>query len=388
MGILVISRPTSIFSLTPATRSPNGVADGWWGQAGGGSSDAALLASIEASGVNGITYVDNSGTGSLTIEIIFKWNKTDPIFALDGAPAISYNDLPAGFALNGTLIMVMDPRENPNGPYRATLYRSLTQGYNVGSEFEKLETTGLKIVDDDPSVFIGAGQFILGALSLSLTSPIGANPIFATISNYVLTGLYTLYTNDWSFSPSSAFVGDRITFTADVTNPANHSFENVDRITFSYPTTDSNGASIIRNIAVYKNGSALSNDSGGGYPVKYSNSSGIPTIEPEEFTVENGPYIIEWGLYVITLIIPWGFEDYTGEVELTGEVKDPKGTQFSGSVPLGTLTISYADTSGIYAVTPNKTNDTIYYRVLLGPVDATEDVVIPIPSAKTGFVGG
>lgn len=59
-----------------------------------------------------------------------------------------------------------------------------------------------------------------------------------------------------------------------------------------------------------------------------------------------------------------------------------KGTQFSGSVELGTFTIIEAEGSGLYRFVIGKTNDTLYTAERDG---TTYDVKIPNPGAKTGF---
>lgn len=61
------------------------------------------------------------------------------------------------------------------------------------------------------------------------------------------------------------------------------------------------------------------------------------------------------------------------------------GTTFSGSIPLTPFVITLADASGIYSLTPGKTNDTVYDNV--NPPE-TIDVKIPNPFIKTGFIGG
>lgn len=58
------------------------------------------------------------------------------------------------------------------------------------------------------------------------------------------------------------------------------------------------------------------------------------------------------------------------------------GSQFSGSVLLGTFTIIVAEGSGLYRFVMNKTNDTIYTAERDG---TTYDVKIPNPGGKTGF---
>lgn len=58
------------------------------------------------------------------------------------------------------------------------------------------------------------------------------------------------------------------------------------------------------------------------------------------------------------------------------------GTQFGGTVTLGTLTVLVAEASGIYRFVDGKTNDTLYATARDG---TTYDVKIPNPGAKTGF---
>lgn len=57
--------------------------------------------------------------------------------------------------------------------------------------------------------------------------------------------------------------------------------------------------------------------------------------------------------------------------------------QFSGRVLLGSLPVLIANASGIYALVPGKTNDTLYDRA-----GTTVNFEIPSPFGKTGFIGG
>lgn len=61
------------------------------------------------------------------------------------------------------------------------------------------------------------------------------------------------------------------------------------------------------------------------------------------------------------------------------------GTQFSGSVPLGTLTILLTNASGIYTLVPGKRQDTYYSSHRDG---STINIKIPNPTGRTGFIGG
>lgn len=61
------------------------------------------------------------------------------------------------------------------------------------------------------------------------------------------------------------------------------------------------------------------------------------------------------------------------------------GTQFSGSITLGSYTILNTNGSGIYVLVKDKTNDTLYNTARDG---TTRNVRIPRPFIKTGFIGG
>jgi hypothetical protein len=59
------------------------------------------------------------------------------------------------------------------------------------------------------------------------------------------------------------------------------------------------------------------------------------------------------------------------------------GTQFSGTIALGTLVVHYANGSGIYKIVKNKRTDTVYNHDT-----TTREVAIPNPTALTGYIGG
>lgn len=70
------------------------------------------------------------------------------------------------------------------------------------------------------------------------------------------------------------------------------------------------------------------------------------------------------------------------EIPTTIIVCDPRGTRFTGSVPIGNFTIVIARASGIYRLVDEKANDTLYATARDG---STYDVAIPTPFGKTGF---
>lgn len=95
----------------------------------------------------------------------------------------------------------------------------------------------------------------------------------------------------------------------------------------------------------------------------------------------------DWDIIWITedifiFYLPYGFDDFEGNIDLTALVES---TEFSGSVPLGSLTILFENGSGVYQLTPGKTNDTLYNPDRDG---STTDKAFPSPYGKTGFVGG
>lgn len=82
---------------------------------------------------------------------------------------------------------------------------------------------------------------------------------------------------------------------------------------------------------------------------------------------------------LIFIIPPWVDGDFP--VEFIGD-----GTQFSGSILAATLTVLFTDASGVYVITPGKTNDTVYNN---SPVnDDTIDIKFPNPFIKTAYIGG
>lgn len=61
-----------------------------------------------------------------------------------------------------------------------------------------------------------------------------------------------------------------------------------------------------------------------------------------------------------------------------------RGKTFDGIVIIGSFTILYSQSSGIYELSPSKTNDTLY----LHNTGETADYSIPEPFIKTGFIDG
>jgi hypothetical protein len=112
-------------------------------------------------------------------------------------------------------------------------------------------------------------------------------------------------------------------------------------------------------------------------------------LDPDHVLLDELTISVTCGSIIIktqteTLLEFWIPVDCSGAGDIA-IVATGNGVQFSGSVVLATLNILETDGSGIYVITPGKTNDTLYSSERDG---TTRDVKIPNPLGKTGFVGG
>lgn len=201
-------------------------------------------------------------------------------------------------------------------------------------------------------------------------------PLFLPLQSAIyIDGTYVLFNHTWTIStPTTPVkVGDRITIASDPASAADLS--DVDEVTFTIPSTFicGDGQVATKEITVFKDGTC-----------KIVNVCIDGTPDPEFITQESSGWIITWTFNLIIITIPYGFGDYEGPVPVVVGVNPPTPTtRFSGSVPVGTLDMVFADASGIYNITPSKLNDTLYDRD-----GDTTDVAIPKPYFRTGFVDG
>lgn len=98
---------------------------------------------------------------------------------------------------------------------------------------------------------------------------------------------------------------------------------------------------------------------------------GNTVIEP------NDPWVIVWTDVLIEIHLP---PDETDDPTIKVEVI---GTEFSGSIPIGTLTVTTADLSGIYQLDITAHSDTLYDR---SSGISTQEVAIPAPYLSTYFI--
>ena len=106
------------------------------------------------------------------------------------------------------------------------------------------------------------------------------------------------------------------------------------------------------------------------------------TGEMVYFTIPSNYYTLAAG--TINLTLPYYITPYGGTPFIITGIGN--GVQFSGSVPLAQFNSSLADASGIYVISTNKRNDTMYDRSTTP--DSTTDVAIPNPQIRTGYIGG
>ena len=109
-------------------------------------------------------------------------------------------------------------------------------------------------------------------------------------------------------------------------------------------------------------------------------STGVDALLLDELTIEMGGIPIVPSAQtenLLTFIVP----NINGSSSI---IATGNGVQFGGTVLLGSLTVLVDSGSGIYFISPGKTNDTIYDRNNPGQ---SIIVKIPNPFAKTGFIG-
>lgn len=338
MSNFSITRFGIVTVLTGGRSSDGATTPGWWNPISGGSTDDDLC--LAFFGFNILQYV--AATGAISATIQFAFDEATPCFSLNGNPAISYNNLPAGFVIsNGNFVSTVSYGIGGGGsgdshstlaPYapQFDLAASDTQPYNQSNLYSGANIT--------PTTFIG----ITFAVSLSGNNPSGISGTYA-IDNGDITSDYV--TQVFSFQVQNAntpvTTGSTVSVIspgpADPTHPLD--LDTVETLDVTY--TDENGDTQTINIPSFT-------------------VTELDDIQTITFTL---PTIPDDAL-VLTIIA---------------------GTEFSGSVELGKrITINFENASGIYQLTFGKTTDTLY-----DVVDGTTvELAIPDPFFKTGFIGG
>jgi hypothetical protein len=294
----------------------------WSVTPGGATSDAALLAAIQGISIaQGI--VANATPNTMFISFSIE-------LFLDGGvtPILSANDLPPGFTVTSLDLV-------------ARIGNDLSAGVGAFAlEFVPAESIDISGTTGASPIYTYTIPHALPVSNIHLFSeqigfesqfPGGAGSVNTSLYYIILQGTYDLIPFQWTLDPisgSNVDIGDLVTITSDPNDP-DHLL--LDQLTISM-----------------------------------SCGTVVPIIQTET---------------LFTFLIP-GSCTGNGSTSITAT---GNGTQFSGSVSLGTLNILLTNGSGIYVLTPGATHDTLYSSLRDG---TTRNVKIPNPFAKTGFIGG
>lgn len=275
---------------------------------------------------------DPSAVGSHLVR--FNFSLTDPIISLDGNPAISFNDLPAGFEVTSATLIVAS---------RSSIVTAGSQLFLQQNAVDELLQ----------AAFVGGNNDLAYQFPYDFSGPVDPTMLDILSNGY---GIRTVYTGagDVAF-----FDHGRITGTYDT-------------FAFTYTLDPPDGSDV-----------DAGNDDEGGNLITIASAPGNPLdLSHVTISVACGPItIVEQTASIFKFYLPI-LCNGAGPTDImaTGD-----GTQFSGSVSLGTLNILLTNASGIYTLVPGKTNDTLYSSLRDG---TTRNVKIPNPFAKTGFIGG
>jgi len=318
MGTYVF-QPSSVFS--------NNGAGGTWTDFAGGTSNAQLVFGInnlaKAVGINNLL-------NSFNANISFIGS-----FYLDGSPIpLDVNHLPAGFTpqtCTCTLQGNLDVINYPTSQIYATFF---------GSDY--LWSSGATFTVIPPTISTLAINGFIGVRVVH--SSVGFQPSSPSFYGLQIAGTYALVsTPSWVLPTGPIFPGNKVQFTGPT---------GISQILLTWTDPGQPTQTITINV--------------GNKPSIYLGNTLI-SLADVVISQQGGS---------ISFYIPYGFNslDYQSSrsvsVTFVGD-----GTQFSGSVAAGTLTILFDDPSGIYVLTAGQTNDLLYSR--LGNTTNVSQIMLP-----------
>jgi hypothetical protein len=279
--------------------------------------------------------------------IVFEFDQATALFSLDGGAAISFNSLPSGFLATDLTInyKIGGHCGNAQADMTANFYVNDVLVSSVVNTGGAVDFSGNFTYDICQGNDLTGTQIIAKRLKLEIvhaSAAAGGNNSaygnFFSNTAFVATGNYFIFRQSTIITPTDPIeTGDTVTVTSDPAgiNPIDFS----QLLTATLEWTDS-----------------------GGTP----HSISIPSILWITFT-----------LHLWRFTIPAGVTGPIVFLRITS-------TEFSGTVTLGRLmTIFFLNATGIYTLTPGKTNDTLYDNDNGGTIDAK----FPNPFWKTGFIG-
>jgi len=333
-----IIRPTSIISGGVPVRV-GGVAPfagGWESNTGTLQSILdALLSDVDIENLVGSMILQAANaTFTDTIRLSLGGNS----IYLDGSLApIDLTSLPAGFIVTAASLMILADFIPPP-PYPPV---------DGTSTFNIQQATGNNgTLNADTFVYfpiLGIADMLGNGIGLKVDLQVDSggtgDPVVGIFYNFRIEGTYDTLPFVWTIdTPPPINQGDCITMTSDPLDPNALIFTDLTDFTFSY--TDNDGVT----------------------------QTGVP----ESIVATTNSLVF---------CLPVGF-DPTADGVTFNAILD--ATPSPIPIVLGTLAVLHPNTSGIYTLTLNKTNDTLYDR----DTDDTVDVKIPNPFVRTGYVGG
>lgn len=340
--------------LAPAVVSPSDRAvisgptissAGWYNQASGLTTDAALIAALNNENLSATSL---RGATTLNETIDYSFGLVPNIISLDGAPPISYAGLPPGFTMLsaqvdfGTSVVVLSNAGGPTVCNADIFFNFMGQQVPLNTTSPAGDSFPTQQIIVDMSFPAPTMLDLMNAtLNIDVTTTTNnafiSSPNSFRVSSVVITGTYSADSFQYSLETPSEPVdaGDPITATSPDVNGIDYTL--VTSVTIEYP---------------------------GGGPI---------VVDPSDWIT------IEANLFTFLMPSFGGDEPPIITVSITS-------TQFSGSVTLGQLiTIYFTSASGLYRLIPSQRYDELYIEDDPGE---TIDVKIPNPFFRTGFIGG
>jgi len=269
------------------------------------------------------------GNGPLAGNYILEATPADTV-ELDGVGGIHINELPAGFHVTSAQVVMKNGINNGTvGAANISLTNMIVR-YDLTALFDDVPSNH----GFGPSTFI-VSEDNLPDTAIKLFTKHWLVSLTVAATNFAATGCGSLPYTGCSFDLSSFYLQG------------------------TYETVSVSGIS--------------PNPASPGDTVTLT-GDGLTDIDTLTYSVDGNTYAIpDWNGSTFTMPNT-GFLGYNGPIV---------GTLFWGSVSLGSLSVLYANGSGIYRFVLSKRNDTLYDHN-----GGTDDVAFPRPFGKTGFIGG
>lgn len=340
MGNFIITTPTIVGTKTVQQSADAG---------NSGVTDADLINGVIGDGIahllaTGAVLAPNTAVSGV---IRFGFGLSNAIISLDGNAPISFFGLPSGFTLTSAIISIIALSDG-NPAFQEDLYLQL-DSLTESSVFH-LDLNGLPLACNFAYSF--NPPFSPTMLDI-MSNGFGFRCTFANnqrqilLYSYSFTGTYEIQQFKFVLQNPTVpvRVGDKVKITSSTGG-----LDGVKQIILSYtdPVTK-----ILRTISL-----------------NIDNQN--PSITVDNITIYGLNFIVIQDPFNLWFYLPWNLGPKAKTVKI---VVVGNGTQFSGSVTLGTLQILNEDASGIYSLIKGQTNDILYFRD--GYITDTKLIMLP-----------